>query len=107
MEKQPNFVSGLYWNDPHPNSPAFIKGKISIKAKEFVDYLRANYDKESGYVNVILKESKNGKYYFELDTWKPNKEQRPAETQDFGQSVDNRADEIIQSDDIRVEDIPF
>lgn len=107
-QKQPNFVAGMFWNDPHQNAPQFVKGKISFRVKEFVDYLRANYDKDSEYVNVILKESKNGKMYFELDTWKPKPQAENSAQDNFGQDIDQRANEVLENqDDIRVENIPF
>jgi hypothetical protein len=68
---EPKFVDGLRWSDPHPNAPDFVKGKLSIKVDELIKYLQAN--QSNGWVNINLKESKGGKMYFELDTWKPEK----------------------------------
>ena len=37
---------------------------------EFVAFLKENI-KESGWINFEMKESQDGRYYFELDTWEP------------------------------------
>lgn len=51
--------------------------KISIKKDDFVKFLDAN-TKEGGWVNLELKEAKaGGKFYIELDTWKPNQSETP------------------------------
>jgi hypothetical protein len=70
---EPKFVDGIKWNDPHPNAPEFIKGKILIKVDKLIEYLKVN--ESNGWVNITLKESKGGKLYFELDTWKPEKKE--------------------------------
>ena len=66
-----NFVKGMYFEKPKPPTPEFIKGKISIKVAELVPYLQEN-ENGGGYVNIDLKKSKAGKYYFQLNDWKPS-----------------------------------
>jgi len=52
-------------------APDFVVGRLSIKAnlgKIFID----TYANERGFINLNIKQSKKGGYYIELDTWKPN-----------------------------------
>jgi len=65
MEKQ--FAQGLYFKKPSKNAPDFVKGVISIKVAEFGAFLQ-RFEGED-WVNLDLKESKNGKYYLELNQW--------------------------------------
>jgi len=62
------FASGMYFDRPHENVPDFVKGKISVKVSEFIPFVEKHADR--GYVNLDLKESKGGKLYLELNTWK-------------------------------------
>ena len=63
------FPKGLYYKEPHPNAPDFVKGKVSIKVDEFKQYLN---NVKGEYLNVDLKVSQDGKPYAEVDTWKPD-----------------------------------
>ena len=54
------------------NAPEFVVGSMSIKADEAMAFLAQNETK--GWVNLDVKLSKGGKYYVELDTWKPKTE---------------------------------
>jgi hypothetical protein len=57
-------------------APDFIKGNLSFKVADFVAFLE-NHQNGAGYVNVVIKDSKSGKTYFELDTWEPTQRQAP------------------------------
>ena len=54
------------------NAPDFVMGSISVKVDEAVKFLQDN--ESNGWVNLNVKQAKSGKYYIELDTWKPNGE---------------------------------
>ena len=103
---EPIFVNGLIWKDPSPRAPDFIKGKLSIKVSELIAFLEDNQSND--WVNVIMKESKAGKIYFELDTWKP---QTPNESDEATPSAMQKLNEgkvnPFLSDEVRVENIPF
>ena len=51
-------------------APEFVTCSLSVKVDEFKEFLDAHADK--GWVNLNVKKSQGGKYYAELDTWKPN-----------------------------------
>ena len=64
------FANGIRFRHPWSSAPEYIKGSIAIKVEEFISFLQQNGT--DGWVNLGLKESKDGKsLYFELNTWKP------------------------------------
>jgi hypothetical protein len=67
MDKK--FVDGLIIKAPRDNAPDFVKGSISIKRKELGNWLRAETD---DWINLDIKVSKGGKWYAEVNTWKPD-----------------------------------
>jgi len=63
------FANGLYWKEPKENAPDWVKGNISIKVEDFIPFLE---EQQEGWVNLVVKKSKGGKYYAQLDNWKPS-----------------------------------
>lgn len=52
-------------------APEWKVCELGINVAEFTSFLRA-HEKASGWVNLDVKKSKNGKkYYAELDMWEP------------------------------------
>ena len=57
---------------PRSNAPDFVKGRISIRVAEFLEFLNA---KESEWVRIDIKESRKTSddggpvWYGQLDTW--------------------------------------
>ena len=68
-----NFPKGFIFKKPHENAPDFVKGKVSIKMDEFIEWARANH--KNGWVNIDLKESREGKYYAAKDDFEPKKQE--------------------------------
>lgn len=96
------FVTGAFVTR-RDNSPDFIKANISFSEK-FIDYLKENFNSR-GYVNLDLKESKEGKLYLDLNDWQPSGDKEQL-IKDNGQvKVVNR--EEIGNDDIDISNIPF
>lgn len=72
MAEDTQFVDGLIVKAPHPNAPDFVKAQISIKVEDLGKWLREQYkagNKE--WINVDVKESKGGKWYAAVSTFKP------------------------------------
>jgi len=67
------FVDGLIVKAPRENAPDFVKCSISIRPGELKQWLQG---KDEPWINIDVKESKAGKWYAEVNTWKP--EQKPA-----------------------------
>lgn len=66
------FVDGLIVKAPNPKAPDFVKAQISIKVEDLGKWLREQYkagNKE--WINVDVKESKGGKWYAAVSTFKP------------------------------------
>jgi len=57
----------------HEKAPDFVTCSLSVKVDEAVTFLQNNA--REGWVNLQVKQSKNGKYYVELDTWQPTQGQ--------------------------------
>jgi hypothetical protein len=68
MNEENKFVDGLFIKAPHENAPDFVKCTISIKRADLGNWLRG---KDDEWINLQVKESKGGKWYAEVDTWKP------------------------------------
>lgn len=62
------FVDGLIVKPPHEKAPDFVKAGISIKRKDLGNWLRGKTD---DWINIDVKESKDGKWYCSVSTWKP------------------------------------
>lgn len=66
------FVDGLLVKPPHDKAPDFVKCSISIKRKDLGNWLRT---KTEDWINIDVKVSQKGKWYAEVNTWKPDKTQ--------------------------------
>lgn len=92
------FANGLSFKRPNEKAPEFVKGSLSIKTDEFIDFLKAN--SVNGWVNLDLKESQGGKLYFELNTWQPKEK--------FVKNDEGKIEvEEVDEEEIKVKNIPF
>tara|TARA_R110001592_G_scaffold143176_3_gene365818 strand:- start:98 stop:304 length:207 start_codon:yes stop_codon:yes gene_type:complete len=66
-----DFVDGLMAKKPNEKAPDFVKCGLSIKRADLITWLTGQTDE---WINVQVKESKGGKWYAEVDTWKPRNE---------------------------------
>ena len=62
------FVNGLMAKKPRDNAPEWVKCNLSIKREELVSWLT---EQTGDWINAHVCESRNGKWYAEVDTWKP------------------------------------
>lgn len=58
-------------------APDFVLGSLSVKLEEALPFLNAN--QKNGWVNLNLMVSNTGKYYVELDTFVPTKQEGTAQ----------------------------
>jgi len=80
------FVSGLFVKEPHPKAPDFVKCGISLKREELITWLQGKQDE---YINLQVKSAKSGKWYAEVDNWKPDAPSNPqANTQSTAPQAD-------------------
>ena len=74
------FVDGLIVKPPHEKAPDFVKAQISIKREKLESWLRG---KTEDWINIDVKQSKDGKWYCAVSTWKPKaKKEEPGCAQD-------------------------
>lgn len=71
------FSEGIFLNKVSDKAPDFIKASVSLHVPTLKKWLEspevANLVDEKGYLKLTGKESKAGKRYFQVDTWKPTK----------------------------------
>ena len=97
------FANGLIAKAPHQNAPDFVKVNLSFKMAEFIEWGRAHH--KDGWINVQVKESKGGKWYAELDTFTPSKQEEYATGGQ--QAREAMATEPPPADDFADDTIPF
>lgn len=106
MDKQEKiFAKGIYFDKPREGSPDFVKGRISVNVAEFIEFAK-KHEKKSGYINLDLKKSKEGKLYLELNTWTP-KEKVENITDEEAEKKLNELSDTSTDDSINPSDIPF
>jgi hypothetical protein len=77
-QKESILVDGMFFKKPIETAPDFVKGHVSMKAKELIAFIE-KYQKADGWVNIDLLKSKDGtKLYFKLNTWEPEKKEGTA-----------------------------
>jgi len=76
--KEKEFAQGLYVKTAHPNSPDFVKFRISLKREDLIEWLAK---KDGEWINLDVKEGfkedehGNKQWYAEVDNWvKPGSE---------------------------------
>ena len=72
MENNVEFVNGMIFKLPREGAPDFVKGSISVKRAELIEFLNSKSDE---WINIDLKVGKSGKAFAAVNNWKPeNKE---------------------------------
>lgn len=105
------FANGLVYKAPRERAPDYVKGSLSFKVEEFVAWLQ-EHQSATGWVNVQIKESKGGKLYCELDTWKPGQQNEarnddPEPRRAAPAAREEAPTEDYPTEDINPDDIPF
>lgn len=80
------FVDGLIVKAPHDQAPDFVKCTISIKRKDLGNWLRG---REEDWINLDVKVSQYGKWYAQINDWKPEKKAPTTEpaTPDYDDNI--------------------
>jgi len=95
-EQKPKFINGLFARAPHQKAPDFVKCSLSIKREELIAWLS---EQEGEWVNIDVKESREGKWYASVNEWKPEKREEPM------QKIE--ASPVPDVFDVQVDEIPF
>ena len=98
------FVDGMFVKAPHANAPDFVKASISLKIVEMLAWLN---QQQGEWVNLDMKESREGKWYVSVSTFEP----KPPSERNNDQGQDDGRPESHQSpappkDDFS-DEIPF
>ena len=93
------FPKGLMVKAPRDGSPEFVKGSISIKRVELIEWLKG---KDSEWINLDIKVSKNDKYYVQVNNWKPNPKR-----DGYSEDVVNREFAKAINNEFKDDEIPF
>ncbi len=89
------FAQGFIFKRPRAGAPDFVKGSMSIKVMEAIEFLKTA---ESEWMNLDLLQSKDGqKLYFVVNDWKPNSQENKIAGKDLQ----------YPDEEINPEDIPF
>jgi hypothetical protein len=107
------FPNGMIFRAPRENAPDFVKGSLSIRVDDFINFLE-EHAKPDGWVNIDLKESREGKYYAELNHYTrerqappPRCRPEPARHERAEPARRERPAIDYPKDDINPDDIPF
>jgi hypothetical protein len=97
------FIDGLIVKAPHPKAPEYVKAAISIQPAKLAEWLAMHQGEE--WVNVQVKESRGGKWYASVDTWKPDADRKPCAP--AGGAPHASAPPPADNDGFEDDDIPF
>ncbi len=104
MANEKIFADGMHFQK-RDGAPTFVVGQVSFKVPEVIPFLN-KHQNNAGYVNVDIKISQGGKYYMELNTYKPTN--NVVKQEERNQSELNNLDTIeYPEEQINPEDIPF
>ena len=90
MAEEIEFVNGLIIKAPSDKAPDFVKASISIKVADLGMWLREKHKAGEEWVNVDVKESKGGKWYAAVSTFKPKPQESakaPAKAADLDDDI--------------------
>lgn len=65
------FIDGLLVKAPRGNAPEYVVGHLSLKREELITWLQ---QQNGEWVNVDLKIANSGKWYAQVDDWKPDRQ---------------------------------
>lgn len=72
-DKNKVFVDGMKFEKPREGSPEWVKGRISIFAEKIIPFIQT-YKNEKGWLNIELKQGREGALYLELNQFVPKKQ---------------------------------
>lgn len=101
------FIDGLIVKPPRDGAPQYLVCKLSIKREELIAWLQ---QQDGEWINADVKISQGGKFYAQVDDWKPDGQRRggnrpPAPREDAQRQ--QQAQQQPPLDDFADDDIPF
>ena len=86
MENNVEFVNGMIFKLPRQGAPDFVKGSISVKRAELIEWLNSKSDE---WINIDLKVGKSGKAFAAVNTWKPEGQTQGLSTPSVSNNTSN------------------
>ena len=102
MNTEKIFTDGMIAKKPSPKAPDYIIAELSIKSRDFYEFMKKHT--KDGWLNITVKEARNGKFYSELNTFTPNSKKRPESNPQQDQS---NSQGYLKANDGFSDDIPF
>ena len=106
MSEEVEFPKGLMVKAKHENAPEYVICKLSIRREELIEWLQG---KDGDWINLDVKESKGGKLYASVDTWKPESQRGGSSGSRGGapQRMRSQSSKPAPADDFDDSEIPF
>lgn len=103
------FIDGLIVKAPRDGAPQYLVCKLSIKREELIAWLQ---QQNGDWINADVKVSQGGKFYAQVDDWKPDNQRGGGHGgRRGGQEQRHRpaapAQQAPPMDDFADDDIPF
>ena len=86
MENNVEFVNGMIFKLPREGAPDFVKGSISVKRAELIEFLNSKSDE---WINIDLKVGKSGKAFAAVNNWKPEGQTQGLSTPSVSNNTSN------------------
>lgn len=104
------FIDGMRYAPPRDKAPKWILGSIAVEVTKFIEFAQANANNR-GWLNIDIKEGRNGKTYLELNEYDPSKKAEPF-TPEYRQVYGEEEVPVIDVQErldgsIKPEDLPF
>lgn len=86
MENNVEFVNGMIFKLPREGAPDFVKGSISVKRAELIEFLNSKSDE---WIDIDLKVGKSGKAFASVNNWKPEGQTQGLSTPSVSNNTSN------------------
>lgn len=70
MNDKEKFAEGIIVKKPNSKAPHFVIAQVGINMGNFIVW--ADKHSKKGWVNITIKESKNGRFYAQIDAFEPH-----------------------------------
>jgi hypothetical protein len=88
------FAKGFIFKK-NENAPEWVVGRLSLKKDEAIAFIQSQGNE---WINLNIARGQQGKFYVELDTWKPTNQTNPSSNQSSNVSQFNPEPNV--SDDL-------
>jgi uncharacterized protein YjcR len=78
MEKKEKVFAKGFIFKKNENAPEWVVGRLSLKKDEAIAFIQSQGNE---WINLNIVRGQQGKFYVELDTWKPTNQSNPSSNQ--------------------------